>query len=90
MVLAPLHGNGWVKENGILNICWDTSDNMQKVKDRVRLLMNGCGCKSGCMTGRCGCKKRGSVCGAGCRCVNCENIEQNSREQEDDVIRVER
>ena len=85
VTLAPLDGNGWViNKDGQLNILWDTPENMQKVKQRVRLLMNGCGCKSGCRTGRCGCKKRSSVCGVGCHCINCENTEQ------DDVIRVER
>lgn len=73
MVLAPLEGNGWLREEGILNIVWDTPVNRLKVKQRVRLLMNGCGCKTGCRSGRCGCKKSGSICGAGCRCVNCEN-----------------
>jgi len=90
MILAPLDGNGWVLENGVLSIFWDTPENMQKVKQRVRLLMNGCGCKSGCRTRRCSCKKRNSVCGAGCRCVHCENTENSSQKEEDTVVMVER
>ena len=94
MNLASLNGNGWEMEDGVLKIFWDTPENMKKVKDRVRLLMNGCGCKSGCRTGRCGCRKRGSVCGAGCRCMNCENVEreqgEQANEEEVDVIRIER
>lgn len=90
VVLAPLDGNGWGKEEGTTNIIWDTPENRQEVKQRVHLLMNGCGCKSGCRSGRCGCQKRGSVCGAGCHCVNCENIEKVTQEEEDDIIRVER
>ena len=61
MILAPLDGNGWIKKDEILEIFWDTAENIQKTKQRVRLLMNGCGCKSGCRTGRCSCKKRGEV-----------------------------
>ena len=58
-MLAPLDGNGWVREDGVLNIVWDSPENMQKVREAVRLLTNGCGCKTGCTTKRCGCRKRG-------------------------------
>ena len=30
----------------------------------------GCGCKTGCGTMRCGCKKKGVSCGPGCKCKN--------------------
>ena len=74
MVLATLHGNGWVKDmDGKLDVFWDTEDNMSKVKKRVQLLMRGCGCKSGCRTNRCGCRKSNTACGPGCRCIDCTN-----------------
>ena len=56
-------------------ICWDTEESRRKVKERVMLLLKGCGCKSGCKSGRCGCIKRRVACGPGCRCINCINTE---------------
>ena len=90
MLLAPLDCNGWTKNNETLEIFWDTAENIQKIRQRVRLLMNGCGCKSGCRTGRCGCKKKGEVCGTGCRCAHCENTDSIDQQEEDDVVRIER
>ena len=57
VVLAPLAGNGWIKEDGKFLIDWDSKDNMHAVRQRVDLLLKGCACKSGCKTKRCGCKK---------------------------------
>ena len=58
VVLAPLSSNGWARdEDGSLVICWDTEESRRKVKERVMLLLKGCGCKSGCKSGRCGCIK---------------------------------
>ena len=65
VVLAPLSSNGWARDkDGSLVICWDTEDSRRKVKE----LLKGCGCKSGCKSGRCGCIKRRVACGPGCRC----------------------
>ena len=56
VVLAPLSSNGWARDkDGSLVICWDTEDSRRKVKE----LLKGCGCKSGCKSGRCGCIKGG-------------------------------
>lgn len=91
MLLAPLHNNGWVRVEGKIAILWDTPENRRKVKQRVDLLMQGCGCKSGCRNNRCSCKKKGSVCSPGCRCVNCANTVSVTEEDEQDVvIRMER
>ena len=71
-----MHGHGWIRdEDNELSICWE---NLQKVKSRVNLLMKGCGCKFGCATKRCGCRKNGEVCGPGCRCTNCENTDEDT------------
>lgn len=74
VVCGTLNGNGWLREaDGKLSIQWDTEESITHVKERVMLLMKGCGCKSGCTSGRCGCKKRNVLCGPGCRCINCRN-----------------
>ena len=89
MTLTELDGNGWLKpESGKLGIEWDTEENMLKVRDRVRLLMKGCGCKSGCRTLRCGCRRKGKACGPGCRCTNCENQGEDSKDNT--VVETER
>jgi len=33
--------------------------------------MKGCSCKKGCTTMRCSCVKKGSPCGPGCNCRDC-------------------
>jgi len=42
--------------------------------DRVKLLLRGCKCVTGCTTGRCGCNKNNRRCSEGCECKNCSNI----------------
>ena len=41
VVLAPLAGNGWIKEDGKFLIDWDSKDNMHAVRQRVDLLLKG-------------------------------------------------
>ena len=87
----PLQGNGWKLDNNCLHIEWDSDDNISKVRMRVALLKKGCGCKTGCQTGRCKCKKNNNPCGPGCKCVGCCNMPkgvspgQANVEQEDNV-----
>ena len=38
------------------------------------LLTKGCKCKTGCTTGRCGCKRKQQVCSEGCTCTHCLNL----------------
>ena len=37
-------------------------------------MINGCKCKKGCGTLKCGCKKKNILCGPGCYCSNCSNV----------------
>ena len=90
MALEPTVGNGWVNYEGILRIDWDSKENMQSVRQRVDLLLKGCGCRSGCDTNRCGCKKNSTACGPGCRCTNCKNKQaQRDCNQESDHLELE-
>ena len=72
--LLALHDNGWKFVEDALAIDWDDPDNTKQLKENVRLLLYGCGCKSGCRTKKCSCCNAGRRCGPGCRCGNCQNV----------------
>ena len=74
MHLADLASWGWKVENELLSIDWDSDDNQSLVRERVQLLTKGCKCKSGCATGRCGCRRKGKHCAEGCSCLHCSNL----------------
>jgi hypothetical protein len=74
MVYPTLDGNGWKQSDATLEIDWDSDDHLSQVKTRVALIQKGCGCKTGCLTGRCKCKKGNALCGPGCKCQGCQNL----------------
>ena len=41
---------------------WDSDENSARVRETVALLKKGCGCKTGCQSYRCKCKKGGNYC----------------------------
>ena len=51
---------------------WDTTENIQAVRDRVKLLTKGCKCVTGFT--RCNCKRNNRQSSEGCECINCTNI----------------
>ena len=58
-----------------VEIVWDSPENITSIRDNVKHLDRGCGCKGGCKTKRCSCVKAGEECGIGCRCKKpCSNI----------------
>ena len=65
---------GWKLVNGVIEVDWDDPQNVSRVRERVQLLLHGCGCKKGCTTRRCSCVKSGKKCGPGCTCCNCANV----------------
>ena len=69
-----MHDHGWKVVEGGLVVEWDDPENCEQVKESVRLLLRGCGCKRGCNTKRCSCCKAERRCGPGCRCSNCQNV----------------
>ena len=87
----PLDRNGWKVDQNVLLIEWDSDENITKVRTRVALIKKGCACKTGCLTGRCKCKKSNSPCGPGCKCLSCCNMPkgvspgQSQVEEEDNV-----
>ena len=64
--------------DGILSVDWDSDENQAAINERVRLLTKGCKCKTGCTTGRCGCRKKGQSCSEGCECLHCSNLPNTS------------
>ena len=56
-------------------IDWEDSEVQSSIENNTNSLLKGCGCKSGCKTNRCGCKKKDSYCGPGCECHECNNLQ---------------
>lgn len=75
---------GWFRENGQLKIKWDTEENITTIEKNIAYLTNGCKCKTGCSTRRCGCKKGNMKCGPSCHCVNCVNSGQQCAENSEE------
>ena len=57
-----------------LHVDWDSKDNIAQIRTRVSLIKRGCGCKTGCMSARCKCRKAGSQCGPRCKCSTGSNL----------------
>lgn len=57
MTLQPLTNFGWQLDYNDLKMMWDSLSNIQQIKSRVRELLQGCKCKTGCFTVRCGRKR---------------------------------
>ena len=70
-----LEDSGWkLLDSTSLAIDWDSGDNITLIRDRVALIKKGCGCKTGCQTTRCKCKRGSHYCGPGCKCQGCINL----------------
>ena len=62
-----------------LKVSWDSPEKVKTVENQLVRVSptKGCGCRTGCDTKRCGCKKRESYCGASCQCGSeCKNNHQ--------------
>lgn len=75
---------GWERKIGDneepnkIEIVWDSPENIENIRNNVKYLDRGCGCKGGCSTKRCSCVKGGKDCGFGCKCKRpCSNSLQN-------------
>jgi len=88
---SDLSDYGWYMENEELKVVWESPENLQQVQRTVEYLMQGCKCKTGCITRRCKCKKQTIQCGPSCHCINCNNTpsfvsqpEQELQAEQDD------
>ncbi len=72
--MPTLYNYGWKNQgNGRISIDWDSNSNLNEIRDRVAFITKGCGCKGGCLSNRCSCKRSNKYCGPGCICIKCEN-----------------
>ena len=80
MTILELARCGWKVDEGRLEFDWESDKNRAAVQERVGLLFRGCSCAStaACVNRQCGCVKKGSKCGPGCRCKNCGNIDSRT------------
>ena len=45
----------------MLQVVWETAENIAKSKSSIDFFLSGCHCKTGCGTRICSCKKKGNV-----------------------------
>ena len=68
-----------------IQVMWDSPENIQRVKERVTFLTQGCGCRSGCKNRQCRCVKNKTVCGPTCTCGSvCQN-----RKEDEGIIMID-
>ena len=84
MQVATITNFGWNLADNVLTIDWDSAENQAAVNERVLLLTKGCHCKTGCTTGRCGCRKKRQNCTEGCSCLHCSNLPNSQERQVND------
>ena len=82
ITLTDMNNFGWKIIDKELTIVWDSEENISKIQTRVIALLKGCRCTTGCATGRCGCKKKDSLCSEGCECVNCKTWSNQTQQMQ--------
>ena len=77
--LLPMDNYGWRINGDILEIVWDSEENIKKVDDQISYFLEGCGCSRSNCSRVCGCKRKERHCGPGCACSqeSCEKQPQN-------------
>ena len=79
--------SGWILlPNNTYTLDWEAAEVQQKIKRNSEFLTKGCRCLKECKTLRCGCKKRKKLCGPGCLCQGCQNIETSEISNSDSDI----
>lgn len=71
--------HGWLINREHIEIQWMS---IRAAPDELLQFVN-CGCKTGCESNRCGCKRANLHCTELCKCVNCNNRSQDSEDEED-------
>lgn len=84
-LLPSLLDYGWKLNESCLECVWDSETNFQQVEQTINWYTKGCACRTGCSTNRCKCRKSKMICGPGCKCFSCQNIELHDVENSDNV-----
>jgi hypothetical protein len=77
---------GFAIENKQLKVIWDTNEHMALIEKRTKRLLNGCSCKKGCKHQSCSCRGSCKPCGAGCKCLNCTNVCEETTAQQNEIV----
>ena len=81
MNLPSPEKSGWLLlDDGTYTTDWEAPEVKDKIKSNIDFLTNGCSCKKGCKTRGCGCRKRSVICGPGCLCHGCTNVNIQQKE----------
>ena len=77
--LSLPENSGWILNvNGSYLIDWEDPIKQDHIRQNMDYLLSGCGCKKGCTSGKCGCKRKQAFCGPGCVCSGCKNVPEIS------------
>ena len=77
IIIKNITDYGWKLTNNILEVIWDSEENVKSIQTRSALLLRGCKRKTGCITNRCRCMKDSRTCTEGCDCVGCNNMDDD-------------
>ena len=89
--LPPPEKYGWElnHNDGTYCIDWECEEVQQQIKNSIDFLCRGCGCKKGCKTKSCGCRRKGKPCGPGCECQQCTNLVGERTDKQDSILQTE-
>ena len=77
--LSLPENSGWILNvNGSYLIDWEDPIKQDHIRQNMDYLLSGCGCKKGCTSARCGCKRKQAFCGPGCVCSGYKNVPEIS------------
>ena len=77
--------SGWFRQpDGSYCIDWEAKEVLARLERNIDFLLKGCGCRKGCKSKKCGCRKKDIYCGPACECQGCCNIPVQQEGEDDD------
>ena len=68
---------------------WESEKSQKVARDRIKYVLKGCKCKTGCTSNRCKCKRSAHKCGPGCQCTNCRNTHNDTEGWDEGIQQLE-